>query len=48
MIINVEIVVDKTDSRNLVYQVQKLDPIQFIKYELGSINSNKNNINNSN
>ena len=48
MIINVEIVVDKTDSRNLVYQVQKLEPIQFIHYEHGSINSNKNNINNSN
>ena len=42
MIINVEIVVDKTDSRNLVYQVQKLEPIQFIQYEHRSINSNKN------
>ena len=48
MIINVEIVVNKTDSRNLVYQVQKLEPIQFIQYEHRSINSNKNNTNNSN
>ena len=48
MIINVEIVVDKTDSRNLVYQVQKLESIQFIQYEHRSINSNKNITNNSN
>ena len=48
MIINIEIVVDKINSRNLVYLVQKLEPIQFIQYEHLSINSNKNNTNSSN
>ena len=48
MIINIEIVVDKIDSRNLVYLVQKLEPIQFIQYEHLSINSNKYNTNSSN
>ncbi len=48
MIINAEIIVDKIDSRNLVYLVPKLDPNQFIQYEHISINSNKNNTNNSN
>ena len=45
MIINAEIVVDKTICRNLVYLVQKLEPIQLIQYEHISINSNTNNSN---
>ena len=45
MIINVEIIVDKTNCRNLVYLVQKLEPIQLIQYEHISINSNTNNSN---
>ena len=48
MIINVEIVVDKIDSRNLFYLVQKFEPFQLIQYEHFSINSNKNNTNSSN
>ena len=45
MIINVEIIVDKTNCRNLVYLVQKLEPIQLIQYEHISINSNTNHSN---
>ena len=48
MIINVEIIVDKIDSRNLVYLVPKLELIKLIQYEHSFINSNKNNTNNSN